>query len=195
MKEKVYTLVFDGLADWEPSFALTEINKSGKYDVVSVGFSKEIVTTMGGLKIVPDIQLDELILSDAALFILPGGQMWEQFADEQFSAFLRRVHEANVPIAAICGATIQMIRSGLTHEIYHTSNAQEYVQYVVPNYQDGAFYVNELATSDQNIITANGLGNIEFAREIFKQLQLFSDEGIENWYQMFKNGIYTPVIG
>ena len=194
MKEKVYVLVFDGLADWEPSFALTEINKSGKYDVVSVGFFKEIITTMGGLKIVPDIQLDELILSDAALFILPGGQMWEQFSDEQFSAFLHRVHEANVPIAAICGATIQMIRTGLTHEVYHTSNAQEYVQYVVPNYQDGAFYVNELATSDQNIITANGLGNIEFAREIFKQLQLFSDEGIENWYQMFKNGIYTPVI-
>ena len=194
MKEKVYVLVFDGLADWEPSFALTEINKSGKYDVVSVGFTKEIVTTMGGLKLVPDIQLDELILSDAALFILPGGQMWEQFADEQFSAFLGRVHEANVPIAAICGATIQLIRAGLTHEVYHTSNAQEYVQYVVPDYQDSAFYVNELATSDQNIITANGLGNIEFAREIFKQLQLFSDEGIENWYQMFKNGIYTPVI-
>ena len=194
MKEKVYVLVFDGLADWEPSFALTEINKSGKYDVVSVGFSKEIVTTMGGLKIVPDIQLDELILAEAALFMLPGGQMWEQFSDGQFSAFLRRGHEANVPIAAICGATIQLIRAGLTHEVYHTSNAQEYVQYVVPDYQDSAFYVNELATSDQNIITANGLGNIEFAREIFKQLQLFSDEGIENWYQMFKNGIYTPVI-
>ena len=54
--------------------------------------------------------------------------------------------------------------------------------------------MNEFATSDQNLITANGLGSIEFAREIFKQLQLFSDAGIENWYQMFKHGIYTPVI-
>ena len=68
------------------------------------------------------------------------------------------------------------------------------MQYVLPEYTDSAFYVNELAASDQKIITANGLGSIEFAREIFKQLKIFSDEGIENWYQMFKNGVYTAVI-
>ena len=194
MKQKVYVLVFDGLADWEPSFALSEINKSGKYDVVSVGFDKQTITTMGGLKLVPDITLDDVIIAETALFILPGGQMWEQFSNEEFSSFLRQVHEAQIPIAAICGATLQMIRTGLTRKVYHTSNAIEYVQYVVPEYGDSAFYVNELATSDQKIITANGLGAIEFAREIFKQLRLFSDEGIENWYQMFKNGIYTAVI-
>lgn len=47
MKLKAYFLVFDGLADWELAHALCEINKSGRFEVVSVGFAKEIVTTMG----------------------------------------------------------------------------------------------------------------------------------------------------
>lgn len=194
MKQKVYILVIDGLADWEPSFALAEINRSAKYDVVSVGFTGQPVTTMGGLKLIPDILLDDVQSSEAAIFILPGGNMWEQFLDADFSQFLQDLHKAQVPIAAICGATLAVIRAGLTHGVYHTSNDLQYLQYVLPKYADIAFYVNEFATSDQNLITANGLGSIEFAREIFKQLQLFSDEGIENWYQMFKHGIYTPVI-
>ncbi|MFO7681977.1 MAG: DJ-1/PfpI family protein [Chloroflexota bacterium] len=194
MKQDVYILIFDGLADWEPSFALTEINKSAKYNVVSVGFNSQPVTTMGGLKLIPDITLDELQPAKAALFILPGGDMWEHFPEADFSQFLRDLHKAQVPIAAICGATLAVIRAGLTHGVYHTSNDLQYLQYVLPNYTDTAFYVNEFATSDQNLITANGLGSIEFAREIFKQLQLFSEAGIENWYNMFKHGIYTPVI-
>jgi len=194
MKQNVYILVMDGLADWEPSFALAEINKSGKYNVVSVGFTRQPVITMGGLKLIPDIVVGDVQLAEAALFILPGGSMWEHFLDIGFSKFLQDLHKAQVPIAAICGATLAVIRAGLTHEVYHTSNDLQYLQYVLPDYTDTAFYVNEFATSDRNIITANGLGSIEFAREIFKQLQLFSDEGIENWYQMFKHGIYTPVI-
>jgi len=57
MRPKAYFLVFDGLADWELAYALCEINKSGKFEVVSVGFSKEPVPTMGGLKLSPDIML------------------------------------------------------------------------------------------------------------------------------------------
>ena len=41
MKRKAFVLVFDGLADWEPAHALCEINKSGKFAVVTVGFSDD----------------------------------------------------------------------------------------------------------------------------------------------------------
>jgi len=44
MKPKAYFLVFDGLADWELAHALCEINKSGKFEVVSVGFSDKADT-------------------------------------------------------------------------------------------------------------------------------------------------------
>ncbi len=51
MKSKAYLLVFDGLADWEPAHALCEINKSEKFDVITVGLSDRSVATMGGLKL------------------------------------------------------------------------------------------------------------------------------------------------
>jgi hypothetical protein len=75
---KAYLLVFDGLADWEPALAMCEINKSGKFGVVTIGFSDMPVTTMGGCRIIPQITIDALNPYEAAVFIMPGGQMWEQ---------------------------------------------------------------------------------------------------------------------
>src|ERR1700677_427714 len=60
MKPKAYLFVFDGLADWEPALALCEIRKSGKYDVLAAAHSSETVVTMGGLKVVPDITIDQI---------------------------------------------------------------------------------------------------------------------------------------
>ena len=59
MKLKAYLFVFDGLADWEPALALCEIRKSDKYEVLTAGRSRETVVTMGGLRVVPDIAMDE----------------------------------------------------------------------------------------------------------------------------------------
>jgi hypothetical protein len=58
-----------------------------------------------------------------------------------------------------------------------------------PAYQDEAFYVDELAVSDRNIITASGLGGIEFGREVIRRLNLFSPEETEEWFAMYKYGV------
>jgi hypothetical protein len=51
--------------------------------------------------------------------------------------------------------------------------------------------VNSLAITDENIITAKGIAPIEFAREIFIKLNLFNDNDINKWFQLFKNGIWS----
>src|SRR5262249_1181231 len=158
MKTKAYFLVFDGLADWELAHALCEINKSGKFEVVSVGFSDKPVTTMGGVKITPDITLDEATPAGAGIFMLPGGDMWERESHENLKAHLRLLHAEKVPIGAICGATLEMARAGLTRDIRHTSNSKDYLKSIVADYSDEGFYVDELAVTDRNIITASGLG-------------------------------------
>jgi len=189
MKNKAYLLVFDGLADWEPAHALCEINKSGKFEVVTAGFSTTPVATMAGLKLTPDIAIDEINPDDASIFILPGGDMWEKKSDEKLKALLRRLHEATIPIAAICGATLEIARAGLTRGIRHTSNAREYLQAMVPEYKDGGLYVDELAVADKNIITASGLGCVDFAREVITQLNLYSAADTQIWFEMFKHGV------
>ncbi len=191
MKRKAYILVFDGLADWEAAHALCEINKSDRFAVVAVGFSGDPVITMGGLRILPDIALNAVKADEAAIFILPGGDMWEQKSDEELSNVLRQFHTAGVLVAAICGATLAIARARLTHEVHHTSNSKEYLRGLVADYSDESYYVEELAVTDKKIITASGLGSVEFGREIIKQLNLYGEAETKVWFEMFKHGVYT----
>lgn len=190
MKRKAYLLVFDGLADWESSHALCEINKSGKFDVVAVGLADHPVVTMGGLRLLPDVTLEDVNPAEAAIFILPGGDMWEQKSDEKVAGVLHRLHEAEVPVAAICGATLEIARAGLTRGRRHTSNAKEYLKAMVADYADEKFYVDELAVTDDKIITASGLGSVEFGREIIRQLNIYSEADTNTWFEMFKHGTF-----
>jgi putative intracellular protease/amidase len=194
MKNKAYLLIFDGLADWEPAHALCEINKSGKFDVVTAGFSRTVVTTMAGLKLTPDISIDEIGPAGTSIFILPGGDMWEKQSHEKLKALLRRLHEETVPIGAICAATLEIARAGLTHGIRHTSNSREYLQAMVPDYKDGGLYSDELAVADNKIITASGLGCVEFAREVIRLLSLYSEADTRIWFEMFKHGVFPSSV-
>lgn len=189
MKLKAYILVFDGLADWEAAHALCEINKSDNFDIVTVGFSNEPVTTMGGFRVLPDVSLDAVIADEAAIFIMPGGGMWEEKSDEKLIALLHQLQEANVLIAAICGATLEIARSKLTERLRHTSNSLDYLKTMVADYEDKDSYVDELAVTDKNLITASGLGSVEFAREIIKRLAVYDEADTKVWFEMFKNGI------
>ena len=99
------------------------------------------------------------------------------------------LHDNGVLIGAICAATLEIARAGLTHGIRHTSNAKAYLKSLVPGYQDGDFYVDELAVSDDNIITASGLGSLEFAREVQRHLKIHNEPEIALWFDMFKNGV------
>jgi len=190
MKSKAYLFVFDGLADWEPALALCELRRSGKHEVQTVGRSREAVVTMGGLRIMPDIALDEIEFDprETAIFILPGGARWEKGPDPQVDELLQRLHAEQILIGALCAATLEIARAGLTTGVHHTSNAKSFLKKMVPEYKDDRFYVDELAVADHKIITASGLGSVEFAREVIRELQIYSEADTEMWFQMFKNG-------
>jgi len=194
MQKTAYLLVFDGLADWEPAHILCELRKSAQYEVKTAGFSLEPIITMGGITIMPDVTVKEIEAGETAVFILPGGTMWEQQSNESLQSLLRNLHAQDVPLAAICGATLEIARAGLTHQVKHTSNILEYLQGLVPGYSDHDHYVNEFAVTDQNIVTANGLGSVEFAREILKLLDVYSEADADAWYGMFKHGVYAPQL-
>jgi len=189
LKSKAYLVVFDGFADWEPALALREIRKSGKFDVVTAGFSDKPVTTMGGLKIIPEITVGGVRPTEAAIIIVPGGDTWERESPRELIDLLHRLQEDDVPIAAICGATLAVARAGLTRGRSHTSNFKGYLKAMVPGYSDEDFYVDELAVTDQNLITASGLGSVEFGREVIKRLNLYSEGETQEWYAMFKSGV------
>jgi putative intracellular protease/amidase len=192
MKKKVYLFVFDDFADWEPSFVTPEINKSEHYMIESVGLTKKPVKSMGGLTILPDITIDEIGWQQAAMLILPGSDRWAAKELREVNPLVESFRKKDLPIAAICAATTYLADIGFFHDVVHTSNSKEWLQYVVPGYKGSELYKEELAVTDKNIISANGVGPIEFAREILAKLKIYNESDLDKWFQLFKHAVWTP---
>ena len=188
----VYLYVFDSMADWEASFAIAGINnprfqqRPGRYRVVTVGATRQPVTTMGGLRVVPEICLPEVDPMRAAMLILSGGDAWESGANREAIELARVFFVESVPMAAICGATQALACAGMLDDFHHTSNSREYL--AATGYRGGKFYCDTPAITDEGVITASGTAPLEFAREIFRTLDLYSEPALDAWYALFKFG-------
>jgi putative intracellular protease/amidase len=190
MPEKaVYLLVVEGFADWEPAHAVAELRRQGGYRVESVGLTSAPVRSMGGLRVMPSTVVAEVDPAEVAAFILPGGDRWENAPVEpEIEQLLHRLDAQGVPIAAICAATTAIARLGLLRGRRHTSNGLDYLRAHVPGYGEAANYVDQPAVRDRGLITASGLGDVEFARELFEELNVLSVEDREAWATIFRSG-------
>ena len=184
----VHLLVVDGFADWEPAHAVAELRRHGGYRVESVGLTSEPVRSMGGLTIVPSMTIASVDPSNVAVFILPGGDRWEQAPVEpELEQLLQRLDAGGVPIAAICGATVAISRLGLLRGRRHTSNGLAYLRSHDPGYSEADNYVQAPAVRDRKLITASGLGDVEFARELFEELGVLSADDRALWSRIFRS--------
>jgi putative intracellular protease/amidase len=185
----VYLLVVPGFADWEPAHALAELRRHGHYRVEVVGLTSDPVESMGGLTVQPTRAISSVDPADVAVFIVPGGDRWErQSPDPEVTHLLQSLDHQGVPIAAICAGTTVIARAGLLRGRRHTSNGLAYLRKQVPDYSDAAGYVDEPAVRDRGLVTASGLGDVEFACEIMAELNVLSPEGRTLWTTIFRNG-------
>jgi putative intracellular protease/amidase len=186
----VQLFVFDSMADWEPALAIAGLNQPdyqqdpGLYAVRTVGPTRDVVRTLGGVAIVPDQSLIELSPAATAMLILPGGSAWDQGSHGEAAALANVLLEAGVPVAAICGATAGLGRAGVLNQRRHTSNSAEYLG-ALPGYSGHAHYVNGLAVRDGDLITASGIAPVDFAYRIFERLEVFAPPVLEAWYALY----------
>ena len=159
MTPAVHLLVVEGFADWEPAYALAELRRSGGFEIVTVGFTADAVRSMGGVRVLPDKALAAVAVPEVRLLILPGGDLWEgEYPRSELEALLHRLTAADVPIAAICGATLAVARAGLLDDRAHTSNELAYLQRMVPGYAGADRYLDALAVRDRGSSRPAGWG-------------------------------------
>ncbi|MFE3191158.1 DJ-1/PfpI family protein [Nocardia sp. NPDC059240] len=193
MMKTVHMAVYDTFSDWEVGHATAHINRElwhrepGTWQVKTVGISTDPVTSMGGMRIVPDIALADLKPADSAMLILPG--LATEFDPASpitiFAGKAREFLTAGVPVAAICGATFGLAKEGLFDERPHTSNDPGYLS--MSGYSGGEHYVAETAVTDGDLITATGTRPVDFARAIFARLGIFEPHVLEAWYKLYGN--------
>ena len=194
---RVFLYVFNTMSDWEYGYLMAELN-SGRYfkkdssplKVMTVGANKNMVTTMGGLSIRPDISLDECTPGNQDLLILPGGTTWNEEIHQPILERVGEVLKLGTIVAAICGAVDALAQMGYLDTRRHTSNNLEYTKMVCPNYKGEKFYEMEPAVSDANLVTASGIAPLEFAMEVLKKVDVFAPDTLHSWYNL--NKTYQP---
>ena len=151
-----HVALYDTLADWEIGHLLVELRTGRftgtRFNIVTVAVSRDPITTMGGLRIAPDIRLADLEPAVSDLLVLAGAGMWGAGGGDAFAAAAARFLDAGVPVAAICGATAGLARAGLLDDRNHTSAAAEYLAATSDAGAD--HYVDERAVVDGDLITA-----------------------------------------
>ncbi|MFF4318283.1 type 1 glutamine amidotransferase family protein [Streptomyces sp. NPDC001568] len=184
-RKPVHLAVYDTYADWETGHTTAHLTQRG-HEVRTVGPAAGLpVTTMGGLRIQPDLALAELRPEDSSLLILTGASLWDTGDDlAPFAAKAREFLAAGVPVAAICGATAGLAREGLLDGRRHTSAISFYLA-GQPGYGGAEQYVDADAVTDGDLITAGPTEPVAFAREVFARLDVYKPDVLDAWYRLF----------
>jgi putative intracellular protease/amidase len=195
MEKNVYLFVCPELADWEPALAVamisdryTEIPKTHSYPVITFGLTREPVKTFGGLTILPDAAVDDIYPEKTAMIILPGSSLYEKKDPARLVPLVESCIRNNIPVAAICGATLFLAKHGFLDSVRHTSAGPAWLKKHAPHYRGEGRYVHAPSVADRGIITANPLGFVEFAYNIIKTLDVFEPEFLEFWLGAVKQG-------
>jgi putative intracellular protease/amidase len=190
MTNPVHVAVYDTFADWEIGYLTVEL-RTGRFtgrpfEIVTVGSSTEPITTMGGLRILPDQTLAELDPAQSSLLILAGAEMWDDGRGQLFADAARRFLEVGTPVAAICGATFGLARAGLLDDRDHTSAAAGYL--AATGYGGARHYRDERAVIDGDLITAGPQSPVQFACATLRRLGLASDEALAAYEAVMHRG-------
>ncbi len=191
----IYVYVLNTLADWELGYVTSELN-SGRFfkkdvprvSVKTVSYTKEPIRTMGGLTIVPDCVIDDIVVSETSVLLLPGANTWN---DPKHSAIIEKASEllsVGATVCAVCGATAALAGFGLLDQRPHTSNGPGFLEMLSPGYKGQSFYIDKPSVADNNLITAGSTGGLLWAKQIIEHLDVFESNTLESWYEYFSTG-------
>ncbi|MBD2760885.1 DJ-1/PfpI family protein [Yimella sp. cx-573] len=190
MTRTAHILLIDQVADWEPGNLLTELH-TGRFTgeqwrIIAVAKTTAPVSTMGGLRWVPDTTLAEVNPGESDLLVMPGGVGWQPGQEEPYVEVAARFLQAGVPVAAICGATEALARAGLLDNRPHTSAAREVL--AATGYRGAAHYRDERAVTEGGLVTAGPQSPVQFARATLDLLGLMSAERLDAYEAVFYRG-------
>jgi len=138
------------------TMAIVDILRRAEVEVYLAGTTEPPVASARGVKVIPDILIDDVPDYDAV--VLPGGNpgYMNLAGDERVLKLVKDAYKAGKYVAAICAAPSVLGRAGIMEGI--TATHYPGIDVI------GAKYTNERVTRDGTIITSQGPGTaIDFA--------------------------------
>ncbi len=195
MKEILYILL-EPFAEHEISYLAQAVTTSeygprtdAKYCNRFVAPTLDAVTSVGGMRVQPDYSFANAPHDYAAL-VLIGGYGWNTPQAQEVEPMVAEALKRKVPVGAICNAASWMAKHGFLNGVKHTGNGIDQLkQWGGANYTNESGYVAAQAVSDDGIVTANGTGHLEFAREMLLLLAVDEPQMIHRFYSFYNMGI------
>ncbi len=163
-------------ADWEPALLMAAARYYLNCEVLTASPDGGLVTSMGGMKVTPDLAFDAITPQAFDALVIPGGYAWEKGSAFDFTPMARAFAGDGKVVAGICAAASALAASGILDQVAHTGNSLASHQRQ-PGYQGTAHYRNQpQAVRDGGIVTAAGSAPDTFAIEVLKALDLYGPE-------------------
>ena len=192
--EQVIFILLDGFADWEYAPLAAELANPAvehpAYQVLFASDTLDLKKSIAGLRVQPDITLED-IPSEAAALILVGGTSWRTPAAEPVADIVRDYMARGRVVGAICDATRFLAVKGLLNAHKHTLNFPGDAE-GAPSYQNAEGFMWEEAVRDSNLVTANGNAPYPFGREVLLALGTEEKEATK-WYEFYTLGFHNAM--
>ncbi len=169
--------IFEGFEDSGVTHAMAGIRKSQRFHVKTIACSKDPVTSLSGLTVVPDIDflssadLADIEQENTAMLILTGGAAWEQHANDMITPLVAHCFLLGIPVAAISESTNFLAELGVLNRSVHTSNRLDDLL-AIPSYRGQCLFQAQHCVSSDLLITASGAGAAQFAQQVFELLDI-----------------------
>jgi putative intracellular protease/amidase len=171
----IVTILTEGFADWETTLLGAVARGFYKAEVRYAAPGAKPVTSTGGMKVTPDLALEEIDVGAIDAMVVCGGAIWQTPAAPDLTDLLTAAHQQGKVIGAICDGTVAAARTGLLDKLRHTSNGAGYLD--ATGYKGKALY-NDVphAVTDHNVVTAAATAPVSFMSEVMKAVGLGDDQ-------------------
>ncbi|WP_454982436.1 DJ-1/PfpI family protein [Capnocytophaga granulosa] len=199
--KKVVFIILDKFANWELAYLSTALGEkqlgTAQYSVLYASTDKEVKTSIGNLKALPDLSIGEIPEDISVLIFIGAEGSWRNLSKEQTAQLVtlaQKVKANGKVLGAICDSACFCAVNGLLNDVKHTVNTFDEIK-DAPLYTNGENFVltaNE-AMSDQKVVTAKGDSALHFAVSVLRALGDVPKENIQFFYTLHTEGFLKAI--
>jgi putative intracellular protease/amidase len=172
---RIVTMLTPGFADWETALLNAVAKGFYRAETAYAAPGGKPVTSMGGMRVTPDLALEDIDPAQLDALVICGGAAWKQPDAPDISALAHAVQNAGKLVAAICDGSFALAKTGLLDTVAHTSNGVGYLDET--GYRGKALYRDSaVAIADRGIVTAAGTSLVSFLERVFEGIGLADDQ-------------------
>ena len=151
------------------AITITDLLTRAGINVVTAGLDNQPVTASRGMRLIPDMDLDQALKREYDMVVLPGGLPGADHLnnDPRIQTLVKQMAAANKYTAAICAAPKVLATAGLLRHRQATSFPGALNQHEI----EGLDYREDAVVVDDRIVTSRGPGTaMDFALTLIELL-------------------------